>query len=62
MFRCQKCNKQISKGIKPERIVTETRHKVYRDERGDYQGEGDEIVKEMVLGPCCALDMATAKA
>lgn len=58
MFKSQLTGKQYGPGVKPVRVVVETRPKTYRNEYRNYEGrvtvkfsEGTEIVRELVVGP-----------
>lgn len=60
-FICQKCNKVAPKNVPQAREVMETRPIVYpirakanRDGSNDNGGKGTAIVRERVVGPCCA--------
>lgn len=58
MYVCQMCSKQSQKGEKATKVVTESRIReyVYKDGHGNLKtSTGSEIVKEVVVGPCCAV-------
>lgn len=56
-FKCQSCNKPQGDGVKPVKVVTETRrvtyHTIIKNDR-EYTPEGWEIVKELELCESCA--------
>ncbi len=61
MFRCQKCGKQSLSKEKQTKIVLQTRmvkhpfrEKGQPDGSNDPGGFGSQIVKEQILGSCCA--------
>ena len=61
-FICQNCKKTIPPGIASERVVVETRPKIYVEKAKDKNGfsrerrfEGVEIVKEVVVCETCKL-------
>ena len=57
MYKCERCGQSTAPGDKMEKIVTETRSKVYmaKNKRGrEYEaGRGWEIVKEIAVCPQC---------
>ena len=53
MFRCMCCGEQRPPFEKETRVVSEFRSKTYYDKHGRVEGEGQEIVSEVVLGQCC---------
>lgn len=59
-FNCDKCSKFTAPGVPINKVVIETRHKVYEKIYRDKNGfvhtkrfEGKEIVKELNLCPIC---------
>ena len=50
-FRCGFCKKVVPEGVKPHRIITEKRDKVYTG--GKTIGHGWEIAKEVFACPKC---------
>lgn len=54
MYQCEgRCQKQIGPGVSQRTFVAEDRPKVYYDQRGEVQGEGREIVREVKMCPSC---------
>lgn len=51
MFKSQLTGKQYPAGVKPKRVVVETRPKKYLDAHGTVIGVGYETVRELVIGP-----------
>jgi len=54
-FICDNCKRQQPKNIKVERLIVETRKKVYppKPEIDDKGGTGTEIVKELIVCKYC---------
>ena len=54
MFICQQCRRQSDPREPATRVVVDTRNKVYLNHLGEVVGRGTEIVREMIIGTCCA--------
>lgn len=56
MYRCQRCNVNVGRGIPCTKVVTETREKRYvrYGDKGAVTTMGSEIVKEESLCRDCA--------
>lgn len=54
-YQCEKCKATQPHGTPSNRVVVETRQKVYpsRHDAGDPGGKGFETVREMVVCPDC---------
>ena len=55
MYICESCDKVVGPGIPSNRVVVETRSKVYppRPQANDPGGSGREIAKEICVCPEC---------
>lgn len=53
MFKCPVTNKLVGPGVRAHRVVLETRTRMYtcwdRNTREEYQTEGTEIVREVLV-------------
>ena len=54
MYRC-KCGVVSAPREKQIRQTVEVRPRDYRNDRGEIIGQGSEIVREIVVGKCCAV-------
>jgi hypothetical protein len=56
MYQCQRCGKQSEPRQGQFKVVVETRQRTYFGGKNgqDIVGEGHEIVRELVVGKCCA--------
>lgn len=59
MFRCGSCGKNTSLKEKGSMRTIQTRIKTYYDNYGKYQGEGEEIVREIRVCASCAKALAS---
>ena len=55
MFICQCCKKSTKPGEKQTRVIDVFRDVEYHHEKGI--SKGTEIVKEIILGPCCLTEV-----
>ena len=53
MFRCNKCEMNSKPKEKPNKVVAETRKRLYYDSYKELEGVGWEIVKEIFLCNRC---------
>jgi len=57
MFICQKCGKQVGKGVASELLTIKTREKIYKTyntkEKRDKVSKGFEIVEEIRVCSVC---------
>ena len=59
MFKCASCNRLTDPREKGTMRIIKTRIKTYYDLRGQYAGEGEEIVQEIRICRFCASAEAT---
>lgn len=57
MFKCGGCGKMTNPRDKGVVRVIETRMKTYYDKQGHYQGDGEEITKEIRICPVCVKEI-----
>jgi len=54
MFKCGSCGKNTNLKEKGSTRTIQTRSRLYYDDYGKYQGEGEEIVREIRVCVACA--------